>query len=100
LVESSFRRRPLSPPPACGERSDRITRCDPGEGIFHAPWWKRLPLTPTLSRKRGEGVHFCHSTYLYQAPGVGRIVVIGVFPGPLGRRGTGKQVLSDDGVDA
>ena len=38
-----------------GERSDRIDRCDPGEGLrsIEGP----EPLTPTLSHK-GEGAHF------------------------------------------
>src|SRR5947209_4956017 len=44
------------PRPACGERSDRIARCDPGEGDSPqalSPWG--LPLTPTLSPQAGRG---------------------------------------------
>jgi len=46
------------PRPACGERSDCIVRCDPGEGVQvflrSNPW--REPFTPALSpQERGEG---------------------------------------------
>ena len=38
--------------PLCGERSDRIVRCDPGEGLSASPSvteFAEQPLTPTLS---------------------------------------------------
>ena len=39
----------LLPRPACGERSDRIVRCDPGEGNSPRVPLSIEPLTPTLS---------------------------------------------------
>src|SRR5207248_470129 len=45
--------RMLAPPLPLWERSDRIDRCDPGEGLRHRD--SRIePLTPTLSHK-GRG---------------------------------------------
>ena len=42
------------PPLPLWERSDRIARCDPGEGLRSID--RPEPLTPTLSHK-GEGTH-------------------------------------------
>ena len=42
-------RRFPSPRPACGERSDHIVRCDPGEGNSPRVPLSIKPLTPTLS---------------------------------------------------
>src|SRR5581483_11840335 len=49
-----------APRPACGERSDRIVRCDPGEGesprAHLQVFTRKRPLTLTLSpRRAGRG---------------------------------------------
>ena len=47
------------PRPACGERSDRIARCDPGEGESPRVRVRGESPSPQPSpRKRGEGAHF------------------------------------------
>src|ERR1700687_2409021 len=54
LFENCICARTNALPLPLGERSDRIDRCDPGEGLrsIEGP----EPLTPTLSHK-GEGAH-------------------------------------------
>src|SRR5262249_8279010 len=47
-----------SPLPACGERSDRIARCDPGEGVqvyqLAPEFAERSPSPQPSPRKSGE----------------------------------------------
>src|SRR4051794_2961751 len=51
-----FCKRSVAPRPACGERSDRIERCDPGEGDSPRVRTRGESPSPRPSpRKRGEG---------------------------------------------